>query len=320
MSTIVDGATAVVRGIVGEAAARDGHLVGVGDGAALSDTGQSRVALEGAVGDFDLAVGAVPHSAAVTGRVAFEGGPRDGDGAEGAEITRSVVDGTAGARRHGVALEGAVGDDDGTIAVVDGTGNIITGVVGEGHAIDRQRSPGGVVDGTGGRGGRVAFKAAAVDGQRAFVPNGAAEIGIVALQIDIVKGEVTLGARFVIAIENGTALVGGGIPGHSDIRNYSCTFIVQLGTLRRRKATGEGAASERQLVLCTILQRCATINCNFDFSVDGRVVDSYADTITVAVFRPIVDVKSDSVFFSDDGGIIDRDVTMIVGHGVSAIS
>ena len=165
----------------------------------------------------------------------------------------------------------------------------------------------------------VISKAAAFHGQRASIPNGAAEIGLVILQIDIVKGEVTLGARFVIAIENGTALVGGGIPGHSDIRNYSCTFIVQLGTLHRRKVTGEGAASERQLVLfCIILQRWGISNCNFDFSVDGRVVDSYADAIIVA--RRIVDVKSDSAFFSDDGGIIDPDVTMIVGHGVSAIS
>ncbi|WP_304039514.1 hypothetical protein [Desulfovibrio piger] len=124
----------------------------------------------------------------------------------------------------------------------------------------------------------------------------------------------------VIAIENGTALVAGGILGHSDIRNYSCTFIVQLGTLRRRKATGEGAASERQLVLCTCRQRCVISNCNFDFSGDDRVVDSYADTLFVAITHPIVDVKSDSAFFSDDGGIIDRDVTIIVGHGVSAIS
>lgn len=79
------------------AVARDGHLVGVGDGAALSEAilSQSRVVLEGAAGDFDLAVGAVHHSAAVTGRVAFECGTRDGDGAGYGEITRSVVDGTA---------------------------------------------------------------------------------------------------------------------------------------------------------------------------------------------------------------------------------
>ena len=216
MSTIVDGATAVVRGIVGEAAARDGHLVGVGDGAALSEAAfsHSRVALEGAVGDVDLAVGAVPHSAAVTGLVAFEGGAGDGDGAEGAEITRSVVDGTAGLGARVVAREGALLDGDLTIAVIDGTGNVIdTGVAGEGHAIDRQRSTVGVVDGAGNI-GLVAFKAAAGDGQRAFVPEGTS---LMARELGVGDG------RFAIFV-NGK-LVDRAAAGHAACKGRNAVFI-----------------------------------------------------------------------------------------------
>ena len=182
MSTIVDGATAVVRGIVGEAAARDGHRVSVGDGTTLTEAtlSQSRVVREGAAGDIDLAVRAVPHSAAVAGRVAFEGGALDGDGALFGCTTGRIGDSATHALAGVVALEGAVGDGDGTFVVIDGTG-LGTGVVGEGHAIDRQFSTGGVVDGTGNI-GLVAFKAAAVDGQRAIIPEGtsfmARELGV----------------------------------------------------------------------------------------------------------------------------------------------
>lgn len=90
--------------------------VGVGDGAALSDTDQSRVALEGAVGDFDLAVGAVPRPAP----------PLPALLPSKVEPVMVMVPGipvlpirSARHRRRSsarrVALEGAVGDGDGTI-------------------------------------------------------------------------------------------------------------------------------------------------------------------------------------------------------------
>ena len=79
-----------------------------------------RVFGEGAVGDFDLAVRAVPHSAAVTGLVPGEPGIRDVDLACVVSITGHVGNSATHAAGR-VLIELAAGDGDVTILVIDGS-------------------------------------------------------------------------------------------------------------------------------------------------------------------------------------------------------
>ena len=219
-STIfVQNGTTGTRGfIVGECAVGNGL-----DGAPIEDGTTvpcssifegGLVAVKDAVGDqFDLPPFPVIDGTAVTGLVAFERGATDlGDGA-------LVTDGTALAIQGCVANELAVFDCKGgslfvtsRLGVVDGPAEFGR-VLFERYAVDRQLSTVGVVDGAGGLVGRVAFKAAAGDGQRAIIPE---STSLMARELGVGDG------RFALSV-NGK-LVDRAAAGHAACKGRNAVF------------------------------------------------------------------------------------------------
>ena len=161
-----------------------GDAAGVGDGAALAKAAVFRcgaVAREGAVRNGDCAIGTVPQGSAIAGRVAVKNGIADGHSPVQRSISGRVGNGTAHAAAGRIAREGAAGDGDRAVKVIDGTclGAFVTF---KRHASNIERRAGGVVDGPGGGTRGVVCEAAACHCHIAGVPYRTAELGIVAAE------------------------------------------------------------------------------------------------------------------------------------------